>query len=151
MQWHIIDTYNTAILYTSTCCYRNIFSPKISWSCMFLHERMNFNWIKVNDEYEYPDVLRELPYRICKFLFLKFPCCIKRVRKSKELELCGIIFKNMHTVDLFMDSFTSCSTTKCGFDFEVNCYWLKTEELVQHIWNTLPKIYCDPAELRFLH
>ena len=39
------------------------------------------------------DVLRELPCRICEFLFLKLPCCMKRVRKSKELELYCIIFK----------------------------------------------------------
>ena len=50
--------------------------------------------IKVNDEYESPaDVLHELPLGICEFLFLKLPCSIKRVRKSKELELCCIIFK----------------------------------------------------------
>ena len=28
------------------------------------------------------DVLRELPCRICETLFLKLPCCMKRVRKS---------------------------------------------------------------------
>ena len=39
------------------------------------------------------DVLGELPCRICEFLFLKFLCCMKSVRKSKELELCCIIFK----------------------------------------------------------
>ena len=38
-------------------------------------------------------MLRELPCRVCEFLLLKLPCCMKRVRKSKELELCCIIFK----------------------------------------------------------
>ena len=33
------------------------------------------------------DVFRERPCQICEFLFLKFPYCMKRVRKSKELEL----------------------------------------------------------------
>ena len=34
------------------------------------------------------DVLRELPCRICEFLFLKLlPRCMKRVRRCKELGL----------------------------------------------------------------
>ena len=31
------------------------------------------------------------------------------------------ILKRMDIVDLFMEFFTFSSTTKCGFDFEVNC------------------------------
>ena len=38
------------------------------------------------------DVFRELPCRICEFLFLKLPCYMKRVRKSKELELSLLTF-----------------------------------------------------------
>ena len=37
------------------------------------------------------DVLCQLPCRICEFLFLKLPWCMKRVRKDKEIELCCII------------------------------------------------------------
>ena len=38
-------------------------------------------------------VFRELLCQMCEFLFLKLPCCMKHVRKSKELELYCIIFK----------------------------------------------------------
>ena len=31
------------------------------------------------------DALRELPCAICEFFFLKLPCFMKRIRKSKEL------------------------------------------------------------------
>ena len=55
---------------------------------------MKFISIKGYGEYECPaDVLREFPCRICDFLLLKLPCWMKRVRKSKELELFCIIFK----------------------------------------------------------
>ena len=39
------------------------------------------------------NVLCELSCWICEFLFLKLPCYMKRVRKSRELELYCIIFK----------------------------------------------------------
>ena len=70
------------------------------------------------------DVLRELPCRIFQILFLKLPCCMKRVRKSKELELYSINLK--HAVSRFVPGFfTSSFATKCGFDFEVNRHSLK--------------------------
>ena len=69
------------------------------------------------------DVLCELPCQICEFLFLKLPCCMKRVRKSKEIELAVLSLKHVDIVDLIMDFFIFSSTPHlhCGFDFEVNC------------------------------
>ena len=55
---------------------------------LFLYKRMKFILIKGNDEYKCPaDGLRQLPCQICELLFMKLPCCMKRLRKSKELEL----------------------------------------------------------------
>ena len=70
----------------------------------------------VSDEYECPaDLLRELPCRICEFLFLKLPCCLKRERKIKELELCCIIFKT-HAHSRFVHRvFNFSYTTKLAF------------------------------------
>ena len=48
------------------------------------------------------DVLGELPCRICEFLFLKLPCCMERVRKSRELELYCINLKHTQSLDLFV-------------------------------------------------
>ena len=88
---------------------------------MFIYKRIKFIPIKVNYDYDPPaNVLRELPCRIYEFLFLKLPCCMKRVRKSKELELGCIIFKTHAHCRFFHVFFASISTTKCGFDFEVN-------------------------------
>ena len=94
---------------------------------LFLYKKLKFISVKVNDEYECPaDVFRELPCQICEFLFLELPCCMKRVRKSKELEVCCIIFKTHHARCRFVHGFfTASSTTKCGIDLEVNCHWLK--------------------------
>ena len=90
----------------------------MSLSCMFLCKRVKLISIK---EMHLTDVLCELPCRIYEFLFLKIPCCMKGVRKSKEIELCCIIFKAHGHCRFVMDVFTFSSTTKCGFDFEVNC------------------------------
>ena len=47
--------------------------------------------------------------------YVKLPCCMKLVRKSKKLELCYIMLK-MHAHCRFADGFfTSNSTTKCGW------------------------------------
>ena len=69
------------------------------------------------------DVLRELPCRIFQILFLKLPCCMKRVRKSKEFELdCIISLKHANAHCRFVHGFfTSSCTTEYGFDFEVSC------------------------------
>ena len=82
---------------------------------------MKFISTEVNNDYECPaDVLRECLCRTCEFLFLKLPCCMKPVRKTKELELCCINFKTDPNCRFVHGSFTFSSTTKYGFDFEVN-------------------------------
>ena len=65
---------------------------------------MKFISIKVNNEYECPvDVLRKLPCRICAFLFLKLPCCMKSVRKRRNYSFVVLSLKHTHTVDLLME------------------------------------------------
>ena len=120
----IENTYDTVISYTSNKIYTNIVSPKMSWSYFSTKEWNLFYSKEIMNMSALADVLRELPCRICEFLFLKLPCCMKRVRKSKELELYCFTLK--HTVSRFVHGFfTFSSTTKCGFDFEVNRHSLK--------------------------
>ena len=110
------DIENT--LYNSTRSYTNIVSTKMSAS--YFSKMIKFISIKGNDEYECPaDVIRKLPCGSCKCLFLKLPCRMKRVKKSKELELYCIIFRTCNC-RFGHGFFTSGSITKCGFGFGVN-------------------------------
>ena len=88
-------------MYDSTWSFTKTVSSKMSWTCMFLYKRMKLVSIK---EMHLADVLRELPCRICEFLFLKLPCCMKCVRKSKELEFCCVTFKT-HAHYIFVNGF----------------------------------------------
>ena len=89
------------ILYTSTRSYTNIVSTKMSSS--YFSKIIKFISIKGNDEYECPaDVIRKLPCRICKCLFLKLPCCIKHVKKVRISSFTVLSLEHA-TVDLFMD------------------------------------------------
>ena len=60
----IENTYDVAILYTSTWSYTNIVLPEMSWSSLST-KKIKFILIKVNDEYECPaDTLCERPCQI---------------------------------------------------------------------------------------
>ena len=61
----IENTYDVAILYTSTWSYTNIVLPEMSWSSLST-KKTKFILIKVNDEHECPaDILCERPCQIC--------------------------------------------------------------------------------------
>ena len=125
------------ILYTSTRSYTNIVSTKMSSS--YFSKIIKFISIKGNDEYECPaDVIRKLPCRICKCLFLKLPCRMKHVKKVRIyctilslVYYCTILlYYTMLYCTIFRTCncrfvhgfFTSGSITKCGFGFDVNCH-----------------------------
>ena len=71
----IENTYDTVISYTSNKIYTNIVSPKMSWSYFSTKEWNLFYSKEIMNMSALADVLRELPCRICEFLFLKLPNC----------------------------------------------------------------------------
>ena len=96
------NIYDVAISYISNRSYTSIVSPQISWSYFSTKKWNLFHSKEIMDMIVLTDMLRQLPRLcpICKVLFLKLLCCMKSVRKSKELEFHCIIFK-IRTLQIF--------------------------------------------------